>query len=70
MIFLVIVSIFNFLSMLVIGTFFFFLDKRQENFIERQKTIIGWCETLMQNQETLTKDLSKLYREIKVTQER
>lgn len=52
-----------------LGVLFFYLNKRQEKIIERQTTFVGWCETLMENQETLTKDMAKLHHEIKSIQD-
>ena len=68
MIFLTIMTVLLVCAVAVLGVLFFFLNKRLDKAVERVSTITGWCDTLMDNEETLSKDIAKLYREVKVTQ--
>ena len=53
------------IAVIVLGILFYYQNKRQEKLAARDVILTGWCETLMENEETLTKDFQKLYHEFK-----
>ena len=57
-----------YLVMVGLGVCFYFLNKRVEKLGERVVTIIHWCDTLRENEETIMNDFKRLYHEFQTFQ--
>ena len=53
------------LSVGLIGTLLYLLHERVENMSKNQAVMVGWFDTIRQNEETLLEDFKKLQYELK-----
>ena len=69
MTFLILFSILDTLGLIALATMFYYQQQRQEKLAEREAVLTGWCETLMENEETLAKDTRNLRHEIQTVKD-